>query len=80
MATAGVDRSLKIWDIRNLDGPVQDYRLRSPAVDLEFSQRGMLAVGLGDVVEVYKYLTIYNLLASVRSFACVVPGSKVISR
>lgn len=54
MATGGVDRSMKIWDIRNLDGPVQNYRLRTPAVDLDFSQRGILAVGLGDVVELYK--------------------------
>ncbi|CAB3251804.1 unnamed protein product [Arctia plantaginis] len=53
MATSGVDRSMKIWDIRNLDGPVQDYRLRSAPVYLEFSQKDMLAVGLDDVVEIY---------------------------
>ncbi|XP_026757914.2 WD repeat-containing protein 46 [Galleria mellonella] len=53
MATSGVDRSMKIWDIRNLDGPLQDYRLRSAPVELEFSQKDMLAVGLGEVVEVY---------------------------
>ncbi|XP_072943742.1 WD repeat-containing protein 46 [Epargyreus clarus] len=53
MATSGVDRSMKIWDIRNLDGPIQDYRLRSAPVDLEFSQKDMLAVGLGEVVEIY---------------------------
>lgn len=55
MATSGVDRSMKIWDIRNLDGPIQDYRLRSAPVDLEFSQKDMLAVGLDEVVEIYKY-------------------------
>ncbi|XP_075969315.1 WD repeat-containing protein 46 isoform X2 [Anticarsia gemmatalis] len=53
MATSGVDRSMKIWDIRNLDGPLQDYRLRSAPVHLEFSQKDMLAVGLDDVVEIY---------------------------
>ncbi|XP_045785095.1 WD repeat-containing protein 46 isoform X2 [Maniola jurtina] len=53
MATSGVDRSLKIWDIRNLDGPLQHYKLRSAPVDLEFSQKDMLAVGLGEVVEIY---------------------------
>ncbi|XP_028168059.1 WD repeat-containing protein 46 [Ostrinia furnacalis] len=53
MATAGVDRSMKVWDIRNLDGPVQHYKLRTAPVDLEFSQKDMLAVGLGDVVEIY---------------------------
>lgn len=54
MATSGVDRSMKIWDIRHLDGPIQDYRLRSAPVDLEFSQKDMLAVGLNEVVEIYK--------------------------
>ncbi|XP_045445591.1 WD repeat-containing protein 46 [Melitaea cinxia] len=53
MATSGVDRSLKIWDIRNLDGPLQHYKLRTAPVDLEFSQKDMLAVGLGSIVEVY---------------------------
>ncbi|XP_069365418.1 WD repeat-containing protein 46 isoform X1 [Maniola hyperantus] len=53
MATSGVDRSLKIWDIRNLDGPLQHYKLRSAPVDLEFSQKDMLAVGLGEIVEIY---------------------------
>ncbi|XP_045491597.1 WD repeat-containing protein 46 [Colias croceus] len=53
MATTGVDKSLKIWDIRNLDGPLQHYKLMSPAVDLDFSQKDMLAVGLGDIVEIY---------------------------
>ncbi|KAL0893697.1 hypothetical protein ABMA27_013848 [Loxostege sticticalis] len=53
MATSGVDRSMKIWDIRNLDGPIQHYKLRTAPVALEFSQKDMLAVGLGEVVEVY---------------------------
>lgn len=53
MATSGVDRSLKIWDIRNLNGPLQHYKLRSAPVDLDFSQKQMLAVGLNDAVEIY---------------------------
>lgn len=53
MATSGVDKSLKIWDIRNLDGPLQHYRLRSSPIDLDFSQKNMIAVGLDNVVEVY---------------------------
>lgn len=54
MATAGVDRSMKIWDIRNLDGPLQHYKLRSAPNVLEFSQKDMLAVGLEETVEIYK--------------------------
>lgn len=60
MATSGTDRSLKIWDIRNLDGPIQHYKLRSAPVELEFSQKDMLAVGLGDAVEIYKYVPNYR--------------------
>ncbi|CAH2074388.1 unnamed protein product, partial [Iphiclides podalirius] len=53
MATSGVDRSMKIWDIRNLDGPIQHYKLRTAPIDLDFSQKDMIAVGLGEVVEIY---------------------------
>lgn len=59
MATAGVERSLKIWDIRNLDGPIQHYKLRSAPNALEFSQKDMLAVGLGDTVEVFRLVVIF---------------------
>ncbi|XP_049762997.1 WD repeat-containing protein 46 [Schistocerca cancellata] len=54
MATSSVDRSLKLWDIRMLEGPLQHYNLRSPATQLSFSQRGLIAVGMGSVVEVYR--------------------------
>lgn len=54
MATAAADSSLKIWDIRNLEGPLQSYGLRSSAHDLNFSYKGLLAVGMGNVVEVYR--------------------------
>lgn len=53
MATAGVDRSLKIFDLRNYKC-VYNYKLRSVPGSLSFSQTDMLSVGLGDVVEVYK--------------------------
>ncbi|XP_004923266.1 WD repeat-containing protein 46 [Bombyx mori] len=53
MATSGVDRSIKIWDIRNLDGPLQHYKVWSPPVDLDFSQKDMLAVGFNETVEIY---------------------------
>lgn len=54
MATSAADRTLRIWDIRKLAGPVKKYVLRSSAHDLNFSYKGLLAVGLGNIVEVYK--------------------------
>lgn len=54
MATSCPDRSLKVWDVRQLAGPVQSAVLRSPAQNLSYSQRGLLAVGMGNVVEVFR--------------------------
>lgn len=54
MATAAMDKSLKIWDVRNLAGPVQNYKLRTPCSNMSFSQRNVLALGLGNVVEIFK--------------------------
>ncbi|KAF5290807.1 hypothetical protein FQR65_LT11511 [Abscondita terminalis] len=54
MATAGNDRSLKIWDIRKLEGPLQHYQLKSVANNIALSQKNMLAVGMGNIVEVYR--------------------------
>lgn len=52
MATGCVDHTMNIWDIRNLDGPLQKYRLHSPVTDLAFSQKTFVGVALGNVVEV----------------------------
>ncbi|XP_067004515.2 WD repeat-containing protein 46 [Anabrus simplex] len=54
MATSGMDRSLKIWDVRKLEGPLQHYQLSSSMSHLAFSQRNVLATGVGNIVEVYK--------------------------
>jgi U3 small nucleolar RNA-associated protein 7 len=54
MATAAVDRTLKVWDVRKLEGPLQQYKLHAVASNLAFSQRGLLAVGMGNVVEVQR--------------------------
>lgn len=54
MATSCPDRSLKVWDVRQLAGPLHTTILRSPAQNLSYSQRGLLAVGMGNVVEVFR--------------------------
>lgn len=55
MATAAIDNTFKIWDIRQLKGPLQTYKVNATASNLAFSQKGLLAVGMGNVVEVYRY-------------------------
>ncbi|XP_050078866.1 WD repeat-containing protein 46 [Anopheles maculipalpis] len=54
MATAGLDRQVKIWDIRQLEGPLETYYINTAASELELSQRGLLALSMGNVCEVYR--------------------------
>ncbi|XP_041368413.1 WD repeat-containing protein 46-like isoform X2 [Gigantopelta aegis] len=52
MATSGVDRKLKIWDLRTYK-MLQSYKLAAGATTLAFSQRNMLAAGIGNIVQIY---------------------------
>lgn len=52
MATSDVDRTMSIWDVRNLRGPLQKYRLHSVATNMSFSQKSYLSLAMGNVVEV----------------------------
>lgn len=64
MVTSAADRGLRIWDVRQLKGPVQNMQLRSVATHLQLSQRGCLGVGMGNIVEVFIIFTLLfqNLL------------------
>ncbi|XP_017143621.1 WD repeat-containing protein 46 [Drosophila miranda] len=54
LVTAGLDRTVKVWDIRMLnDQPLALFRLRLPANELDVSQRGMLALSQGTYLETY---------------------------
>ncbi|ORY26568.1 BING4CT-domain-containing protein [Rhizoclosmatium globosum] len=53
MATSGLDGRLKVWDIRSYK-PVHEYYTHTPASELSISQLGMLAVGFGPNVAVWK--------------------------
>ncbi|XP_071948540.1 WD repeat-containing protein 46-like [Antedon mediterranea] len=53
MATSGQDRILKIFDVRTYK-PLQAYKIGLGATELSFSQRGLLAAAVGNVVEIYK--------------------------
>uniref|UniRef100_A0A182W1F3 BING4 C-terminal domain-containing protein n=1 Tax=Anopheles minimus TaxID=112268 RepID=A0A182W1F3_9DIPT len=54
MATTGLDRKVKIWDIRQLEGPLETYHTNTAPSEIELSQRGLLALSMGDVCEVYR--------------------------
>ncbi|XP_062515395.1 uncharacterized protein LOC134190874 [Corticium candelabrum] len=53
MATSGMDGMMKIWDIRTYK-MMYKYITRSPAGNLDFSQRGLLAAGQGSYVNIWR--------------------------
>lgn len=79
MATAGQDRSVKIWDIRNIkDEPVQNYYTPTPSSSLHLSDTGLLAAGWGPHVQVWK-----DVFSDTKQHAPymnhLIPGSQVSS-
>ena len=54
MATSSPDRTVKVWDVRKLVGPVHNIVLQVTPQHLSYSQQGLLAVGMGNVIEVFK--------------------------
>ncbi|XP_043447070.1 WD repeat-containing protein 46 [Prionailurus viverrinus] len=53
MATSGLDHQLKIFDLRGTFQPLSARTLPQGAGHLVFSQRGLLAAGMGDVVNIW---------------------------
>ncbi|KAK9477142.1 WD40-repeat-containing domain protein [Lipomyces japonicus] len=53
MATTGADSQLKIWDVRTYK-EVHSYYTPTPATSLDISDRGLLGVGWGPHVTVWK--------------------------
>ncbi|KAH9299157.1 hypothetical protein KI387_030839 [Taxus chinensis] len=51
MVTAGNDGKLKVWDLRKFS-PLHGYSCHAKSVDI--SQRGLLAVGCGSLIEIWK--------------------------
>ncbi|KAG7472229.1 hypothetical protein MATL_G00106710 [Megalops atlanticus] len=53
MVTSGLDRKLKVFDIRAFQ-PLQSYFLPAGASCLSLSQRGLLGASTGNIVQVYQ--------------------------
>ncbi|GAX74039.1 hypothetical protein CEUSTIGMA_g1489.t1 [Chlamydomonas eustigma] len=53
MVSAGVDNQIKVWDIRMMR-PLHAYFSYSPAINVEISQKGLLAVGYGRKVQIWQ--------------------------
>ena len=53
MVTTGADGQVRIWDLRTYK-PLHAYFSPSPATWCDISQRGMLAVGWGRKINVWK--------------------------
>lgn len=54
LATSGLDKSVRIWDIRQLSGPTVEYHTRIAPNEIQISQKGLLALAMGNVCEIYK--------------------------
>ncbi|THH11630.1 hypothetical protein EW146_g7982 [Bondarzewia mesenterica] len=53
MATAGADGIVKVWDCRSWKGAVRTWAARGGSAEVQWSQRGFLAVASGGTVNVY---------------------------
>ena len=53
MATSGMDRKIKIWDLRKYQC-VHEFKVAAGASSLHFSSRGLLAASMGNNVCVYR--------------------------
>ncbi|KOB56560.1 WD repeat-containing protein 46, partial [Operophtera brumata] len=66
--------SIAIWDIRNLDGPLQEYRLRTAAVDLEPYMRHRMAKSIGNF-KFCPYEDVLGIGTSNGFTSIIIPGS-----
>ncbi|KAI0026701.1 WD40-repeat-containing domain protein [Vararia minispora EC-137] len=64
IATAGADGTVKVWDCRNWKGAVREWSSRGGAAQVEWSQRGLLAVASGGTINVHSRPSIYELFTT----------------
>ena len=53
MATAGLDTQTHIWDVRKFK-KLHSYKMKLPCITADLSQRGLLSLGFGSHVEIWK--------------------------
>lgn len=58
LATAGLDGTVKIWDLRHDYRCLNQYKSMKPAISLSFSQKNLLAVAFGAHAVVWKDVTL----------------------
>lgn len=63
MATAGHDGTVKVWDCRNWKGTIRQWTTRGGSTELEWSQKGILAVACGGSVNAYSKPTVQQFFA-----------------
>lgn len=54
MVTTGKDSKMKVWDVRNTYKNVHTYFTAAPAVSSSFSDTGLVALGIGHEVQIWK--------------------------
>lgn len=74
MATAGLDGQLKLWDIRTYK-ELNAYFTTSPASSLKFSAKGLLAVGSGPRLTIWK--DSYKMKQTEPYMTHLFPGSSI---
>lgn len=60
MVTSGMDKKLKVYDIRAFK-PLQSYFLPAGSSCLSLSHRGLLSAATGDIVQVFNAFTLHEL-------------------
>lgn len=61
LATAGMDKFVKLWDTRMFKEPVTQYKTRSIVHNIALSQRNVMALALGDSCEIFRTINTGNV-------------------
>lgn len=67
LATAGIDRQIKLWDTRMFKQPLTDYKTRTPVNHISLSQKNVMAVAMGNVCEIFRNSATGNI-SSINSY------------